>query len=67
VGALTGFEPGGPPSDPAADLVDKLPALPGKVGHHRPGPDSPQGDLVHDSETHRKGLEATRIEPVLPE
>jgi transposase len=50
-----------------APLVNKLPAVAGKVGHPRHKPDALQGDLAYDSEPHRQGLRELGIEPVLPE
>jgi transposase len=50
-----------------APLVNKLPAVAGKVGHPRTRPDALQGDLAYDSEPHRQGLREMGIEPVLPE
>lgn len=50
-----------------APLVNKLPAVAGKVGHPRRKPDALQGDLAYDSEPHREGLRCIGIEPVLPE
>jgi transposase len=50
-----------------APLVNKLPAVAGKVGRPRRRPDALQGDLAYDSEPHREGLRRIGIEPVLPE
>jgi transposase len=50
-----------------AGLVNRLPEVPGKVGHPRRKPESLQGDLAYDSEPHRQGLRDIGIEPVLPE
>ena len=50
-----------------APLVNKLPAVAGKVGHPKRKPDALQGDLAYDSEPHRQGLRQLGIEPVLPE
>jgi transposase len=50
-----------------APLLNKIPPVAGKVGHPKSKPDALQGDLAYDSEPHRQGLAAMRIEPVLPE
>jgi transposase len=50
-----------------APLVNKLPAVAGKVGRPRRKPRALQGDRGYDSEPHREGLRRMGIRPLLAE
>ena len=50
-----------------APLVNRLPAVAGKVGRPRRKPQAMQGDRGYDSEPHREGLRRMGIRPLLAE
>lgn len=46
-------------------LVDRIPAVAGRVGRPRRRPDCVQGDRAYDSQAHRRALQKRGIQPVL--